>query len=477
MKNTTIKLLSFLLATMMLLSCVVSCANSGDDTSDTQGNASTEAATELDTVYVPDIETQNYDCEFVITGVGDIIVNALVEEEERGEPFADAIYERAINIQDKLGVEIIEVECGDWLAYAANIARTVQSGDDAYQLVSTHPYEGVMSLLTANAVYDYANLPSVNLDAPYWATEFMEGVKIGDKYLVGYNDFCLTTTHALLFNKRIMGDYGKVAPYDDVLNMSWTLDKMLALISDVSEDKNGDGKKDTGDIFGISGWGWTDIISFVTSTGLKIVDRDSTGSYQIAYDFNTEKTLSVLDKINKMFNADYAYFYSPVSNLPALSFEDDTTLFYTKQTIELPQLRGLNFKFGVLPYPMYDESQGVYKSLNWNGIMLIPASIKNVNMVSDVMELLPYYSADVKVAYYENLLGAKLADAPDDAKMLDVIWDSIVTDVGLLSANLNGMDPMVYLFPNLCVEGTDRYASKIKSSKRSANKKLAELYG
>ena len=41
-------------------------------------------------------------------------------------------------------------------------------------------------------------------------------------------------------------------------------------------------------------------------------------------------------------------------------------------------------------------------------------------MVGKVLECLSAYSADtVNVAYYERLLGSRVADAPDDAEMLD----------------------------------------------------------
>ena len=108
--------------------------------------------------------------------------------------------------------------------------------------------------------------------------------------------------------------------------------------------------------------------------------------------------------------------------------------------------------------------------------MIIPASIKNTEMVSDVVELLAYYSASVKTAYYEDLLGSKIAQAPQDAQMLDIIWGSVVSDIGMITANLSGMDPLLYMVPNLCVDGIDRYASFLKSNSRSANRSLDQLF-
>ena len=97
--------------------------------------------------------------------------------------------------------------------------------------------------------------------------------------------------------------------------------------------------------------------------------------------------------------------------------------------------------------------------------------------VGDVVELLAYYTAPVKTAYYEDLLGSKLAEAPDDAEMLDIIWDSQAGDVGLIVSNLDGLGNLVCMVPNMCINGnTNEYASYLRSNKNVANKNLEKLF-
>ena len=380
----------------------------------------------------------------------------------------------SIDKQAHLGVELVDIDAGDWLAYSNNVIRTVQSGDDAYQLVSTHCYQGVTSFLTSDAAYNYADFESVNLDAPYWDLDFMEDVKIGDQYLIGYNDFCLTSVNAIVFNKDLMAEYNLTAPYEDVRNKTWTMDKLISLASNVAKD-NGDGVWNEKDTYGISGRGWVDTISFTTACDIKIVDRDETGLYQVAYENNSEKTFAALEKVNELYNGDFAYYKGPQGT--QIPFNDGTTMMYTMETYYMTNLRDVTFRFGVLPYPMYNAAQGEYKSLNWNGIMFVPASIKDPEMVGDVLELLAFYTPPVQKAYYEDLLGSKLSDAPEDAEMLDVIWDSVVTDIGMVSANLSGMDPLLYMFPNLCMDGVQGYSSYVTRNTRSANRALEKLFG
>ena len=470
MKVTLIRFFALLLAGILLISCVA-CADDTGNVSETTHAATHEEIEETETSFKPDIDTKNYGSEFIITGVDSIRNHAIASEEERGDPLMDTIYERNLKIEEQLGVEIVDVDAGDWKSYASNVIRTVQSGDDEYQMVSTHVYQGVVSFLTSDVAYDFAELESVNLDAPYWATEFMSEMMIQDQYLVGYNDLCLTSVHCITFNKEMMDTYRMQYPYDEVINKTWTLDRFFGMASTVTT-----GNSESNGAYGIAGNGWIELISFVTSSDIKVVDKDSNGYFRIAYENNSEKTYDLLERIHGMFHSEYAYLSSPRLSREGLDFRDGTSMFYLLASSDLPKYRDTSFEFGVLPYPLYDESQEKYRAMNWNGVIIIPSSIKNTEMVSDVMELFAYYSAPVKTAYYEDLLGSKIAQAPQDAEMVDIIWESVVSDVGMITANLAGMDPLLYMVPNLCVDGIDRYASFLQANTKTANRSLDRLF-
>ena len=70
----------------------------------------------------------------------------------------------------------------------------------------------------------------------------------------------------------------------------------------------------------------------------------------------------------------------------------------------------VDFGVGILPYPKYDTEQEDYISLDWGGLMGVPGTIVNTEMVGAVIELLAYESADTVIpAYYDVLLSGKLA--------------------------------------------------------------------
>ena len=479
-KNHLIRLLALLLSGLMLLTAVA-CAT-GDQTDDTTDAGAD--VTEGETEYKPDIPVKNYDAEFNFVASGSSVPREVIaiedlEDTESGD-LETAVYERGIKIKDHLGVTLVYQDAGDWISYAANVSRTVQAGDDTYQMVLTHVYQGVTDLITSNALYDIGELDSVNLEAPYWATELMEEVKVNDKYLIGYNDFCLADVKIIVFNKDLMGEYNMTAPYDAVLNKTWTLDKLIEMASVVSAD-DGDGKWTNTDTYGISGWGWVPLISFVTASDMKIVDRNDVGDFELAYENNSEKLINLIDKIMAMYQADYSYFWKSTENGVAekmVKFSDGKTLFQLTDNKAIVSLREEDIRFGVLPYPLWDENQAEYKSLNWNGIFGVPGSIKNPEMVGDVLELMGYYTSDVKTAYYEKLLGSKLAEAPEDAEMLDIIWNSQVSDVGLISCNSSSqMDALVYMIPKMCEAGRNNFSSYMKSNGKGAQRGLNRVFG
>ena len=482
MKLSTRRLLALLLVAIMTLSAVA-CAT-GIETEETKANGDSGAVTEGNTEYKPDIDVKNYDCDFNFVASGssvpkDVIAIDDLEDITAGD-LETAVYERGLKIKDHLGVTLVYQDAGDWIAYAANVSKTVQAGDDSYQMVLTHVYQGVSELITSNALYDIGELESVNLDAPYWATELMDEIKINDKYLIGYNDFCLADVKIIVFNKDLMSQYNMKAPYDAVLNKTWTLDMLIDMASTVSAD-NGDGKWDTQDTYGISGWGWVPLISFITSSDMKIVSRNDVDDFTVAYENNSEKMINLIDKILAMYQADYSYFWKSTENGNAermIKFADGKTLFQLTDNKALVSLREEDIRFGILPYPLWDENQAEYKSLNWNGVFGVPGSIKNPEMVGDVLELMGYYTADVKTAYYEKLLGSKLAEAPEDAEMLDIIWNSQVSDVGIIACNSSGsMDNLVYMIPKMCEAGKNNFASYIRGNGKGAQRGLDKVFG
>ncbi|MBO5042697.1 MAG: hypothetical protein J6D87_07010 [Clostridia bacterium] len=214
------RILACLLASIMLLgstACGTTEEEPPKNNATTSAENATKSETEIETQYIPDIEKTDYACDFNIATVHD--KDMVLVEKTTGETLGDAVYERAVKIKDHVGVDLVLLDAGDWIELPNTIKRTVMSGDDTYQLGMTHVYQGLADLITSNSLYDYGQLDSVNIDAPYWATDLMEEIKIGDKYLMGHSDFFLTDAHCILFNKDMLEEYNLSSPYELVARL------------------------------------------------------------------------------------------------------------------------------------------------------------------------------------------------------------------------------------------------------------------
>ena len=136
--------------------------------------------------------------------------------------------------------------------------------------------------------------------------------------------------------------------------------------------------------------------------------------------------------------------------------------------------------FGVLPFPMYDLDQASvgYKSLQWGGYIGVLSYLRNPLMVGEALELLAFYSENVKITFYEKLLGKQVANMPDDAAMLEIIWDSVTTDVGqtFLSAGAAESRGVCYTVPELmwpdCIYNLSSFIKSRENTINSGFKKF-----
>ena len=89
----------------------------------------------------------------------------------------------------------------------------------------------------------------------------------------------------------------------------------------------------------------------------------------------------------------------------------------------------------------------------------------------ETVEALAYFSTDVNITFYEKLLGKQVADAPDDKKMLDLVWDTICPEFAQAYDDVSG--GWLYMVPELTwVNTTQNLASYVRGKENSAKKTL-----
>ena len=490
MKKTT-KLLALLLAVLCFASAFVACNETTTDEGETESrvvaesNTQTEEKTE-ETEFYPDVERKNYNTEFYLSiqaGGTNPIKYYWVAEGEK-DAMSEALYARQMSVQDYLGVEIVGVEAGTYDTYTDGFKTAVKNKDGSVHTLQTHVYFGLVSMITENYLIDYQDMPGINLDSDYWNRDLMSSLAAGDNLFLGYCNYNLANTHVITFNKKMMDQYADAlneSVYSMVENYHWTLDQMISVAKMVYVDQTADGKTDD-DIFGITGHQWVPFCTFIKSSGLNFVDTNEKGEYYLSvYDeMSKEKCTTVIEKLYDLTREDCSWFWFRTEGTPEVTITSGRTLMYIQGSFGLADNLGYDIDFGVLPYPMFDENQKDvgYRSLEWGGMLVIPNYLTDMQMTGETLEMLAFFSDDVTITFYEKLLGKQVADAPEDKKMLDIIWDSVCSDFGLNYSHMSSaFDQILYMVPNLTHMNTTKdVASYIKENEKACNKALTSFF-
>lgn len=477
MKTQVSRIFLVLLSAILLLGAVSCGVEPPSEETTAAGDSSTGEQTEAETeIPAPDIEKKNYDCDFNILYCDGIYDpnNYFPEESLEGAVLQDAAVERNATVSEYLGVDFYLINAPD-INLVNNLRASMQSGDDSYQMVMTHPYIYVDAMLTEGMLLDLSEQTAINTDAPYWNGQLMEQLSIKDKMFLGYNDFSLANTWLITFNKDIHKTYQMENVYELVDNKGWTLDKMISMASVVSKD-DGDGKWTNLDTYGFAGYCQLPMISFMIGSDIDIVREDENGVPYIALAAEqNEKTIALAEKLRALYLAEYTYMW-PVGAAQTMSITDGRALFMMSPSSSLKNYLESEVSFGILPYPLYDENQENYRMVSWNGFVGIPSTVENAEMSAEVLELLAYHSGPVKEAFFEILLGTQIAEAPEDARMLDLIWQTQTNDVGQVFASCSPeLGKLLYCMETFAL-GQGKYSSFIKSNTRSAERAIQMMY-
>ena len=492
MKKST-KLLSLALSLVMLITSFSAC-NTGDQADESSKDGSeinsesilttaietqTETETETETEPALDIPEKNYGDDLFLLAHGST-ANYYAEDRD-GNVVTEAIYDRQEKLLAHLGVNLIAtVAPGGHSEYHLAFTNSIKNKDGAVDFFITNAYMAVPGIIEAGYARDLKTVEGFNLEADYWNGEFMQSIALYDQYFLGYSNFNVPATYVAIFNKELLAKYSdslSESIYDTVYNYRWTVDKMISLANLVYVDATSDGKT-ADDTFGISGQQWIPFIPFLHASNIKLVEEGDDGQYKVSVynKANAEKTTTLVDKLKELAESDCAWFKFRIEDTPVVPITSGRTLLYLERTSSLSTFLDYDIEFGVLPYPMYDEMQKDigYISLNYDGYIVFPSYVRNEEMIAESIEVLSFNSDNVRTAYYEKMLGKQIANAPDDARMLDIVWSSLCSDFGLTYSTISlTLDDNLYMLPWLTQAHTTKsIASYVKGYENSANKAI-----
>lgn len=407
--------------------------------------------------------------------------NYFFATEANGDAVNDTLYDRYMIVEDKVNTnfDFVPVDGSESNAVYKNMQQVVNAGDDDYDLALTHCYDSVAPMAAENIVYDWNKLPFVDFSQPYWNRIMNDTLSIKGTLPFAASDYMIPDPNAIFFNKNMIKKYNLETPYALVNGGSWTWDKLTEMASVASDDINGDGFYDINDQYGFMGELDWQFIGIQHSCNEFIITKDEEDYPRLTY--ISEKLISVVDKIHGLIRNDnisytwnYSQSYDPnIGNMPPVSFSDERALFYLVPLNSAKVYRSAEVDFGILPFPKYDVIQEKYISLNWSGVMALPATASDPERTGVVIELLSAEGRkSVLPVFYDIMLNTKVARDDESAVMLDIIYNNCVYDIGL---NYNAGN-ILYMMPQILKQPSPDAASFYEANRAAAEKNMKNLY-
>ncbi len=453
-----------LLAALLLASCGEGGAGKETDTaapppSGTAATAAPDTETEpAETGPVPDIPDVKYDGESfrVMYRFGTTSYNCtdVWADTITGDVVGDAVYNRNIKLEDHFGIKLVPLP--DTSPYD-KMKKNVAAYDDWCEVLSDQK-RTIFPLTLDDYMQDWNAIEYVDFENPWWDSNFARDMSLGEHLYMAVGDFNFfgtTTIYFLAFNKKLVTDYNLALPYQDVYDGTWTFDKMCDMVKQVSEDLDGDGKMTTYDRWGIMYQ--TEVAFRMTAgMGVRMTVRDE-DNYPVLAPLD-DRMIDAIEKVielrddethaisyRAMWTGQNTAGYPHEYAFARSRFVTDQLLFLEgTPTMCINEFGDMGSPFGVCPMPKYDEEQDRYYALSdeFACAWVIPVTSQKSEMTGILTEYWAYLSQPLMDAVYKKMLKGRRMDAPDDAAMLDIIFDSAYYEISFLGPSVGISDMM-----------------------------------
>ncbi len=370
--------------------------------------------------------------------------NDFYAEEETGERMNDAVYGAARSIEERLNVKLdfirYEFAYNDRSTYSDLVAKDIMTGDRAYDLLTGRN----LNYMNEEDEYllDMSQTKYIDFTKPWWnqyALDFMPGGAVwsttGDGSLSQ-----IKHTFCVFFNQDQLDDFGVGDPYKMLDDHTWTLDKLNELAELGWRDLNGDSTADLSDNYGLTFGDANKYIGFQYGAGCKVVVKGTDG-YEIP--IGNERAADVFDKCYSLIfknpgslpgtgnSAQPDHVQTVTGNYADNAFIDGRAMFSCSLVGDAPTIIGdAKFGYGILPYPMFDETQEDYISSSQREAYFSLPVTCDADLCSAVFEA--WSSACYRMVqpeYFETTLKVRYSEDDNMSRVFDLLRSNLYMDV------------------------------------------------
>ena len=297
-------------------------------------------------------------------------------------------------------------------------ASTLTGTDDVDAVVTSTMYSDMIKGYIAPL-----DLLNIDFTENHWDLDVMENVMYGDQYYAAFGDMLGTNTNVILYNKDMANNYGIEGLYDLVYEGMWTLEALYDAMNRMGyTDYNGNGMRDNGDMFALSGSFVSTSGAFVFSSDMFLVDTDNDGNYMV-YPNNAQLN-DVYSEVKKIL-IDSGLSYNTQNDTMSI-FNNGYSLFELTVTSAIDNYANADFTFGILPYPKAYADQANYRSLYTGQYICVPTNLSDYSFTGITLDILNYYSQGL-----ENNLWMRALSSAEDVTIMGIIRNNLVSEFAL----------------------------------------------
>ncbi len=392
-------------------------------------------------------------------------------EQLTGDILANSVYNRNKLLSEMLNVNIkMEiVDMGDKLTQTLN--KSIMTGDGGYDLTVLH-MRGFPTLINQGLVKDMNGL---QLDTSYswWDKDAQNSLKIGGKQFALISDVTYVdklSTIGVFFNTSMVQNLKLPDLYEMVDNGEWTWEKMkeFAVIAAESGEE----------IYGISSQ--NDFSYYgMHSANVQTVSKSNSG--ELTYKLPYQRPVNVLQDMFTIMNENY-FFNRQLEGLDVdqtVQMFGDQNLFLVRPLQTFYNMKNYYDNYGVLPMPKYDDAYNDYYSpINHHAatLMAVPMSNNEDARTADVLQAWGMISEKiVSPEFYDRILSTRMVSNPESSRMLDIIFEHRVYDIGLIF-NIGSVEGIVLLSSKTQIsKAPGTIGSSISSMKLSINSAITDF--
>ena len=355
------------------------------------------------------------------------IPNDIYVESAGADVLEQAVYSRNEALHSLLGATVTMRLWGKGLS--THLRQKMNDGSkpyDAVVQVTTYLYQ----LFNLGLIRD---MDSLGLDTSYgwWDQNAIDTLTIEGKTFGAVSDMTYIdklSTVGVFFRPEVIRNLELSDPFSLVESGDWTYQALYSSAKTATDNYDG--------MFGISCQNDAPYF-FLHAANLRVAEKEDGN---IVSNINGERSISLLQNVYTLMNSE-VFFNRQTAGLDVketvqMFAQDGLNLYLIRPLQSYYNIKDYTSDYGILPMPKYDSLVERYYSpvnIYSAGVICIPKNAENPERLSDLLQAMSMLSNRIVMPkFYDTVLGSRFANDPQSAKMLDLIFENRVYDIGMI---------------------------------------------